>query len=103
MVGTNGPQRVKLEMALTEAGHVVYFAGSIAETMLMAGIYVPQAVLMLAPVADGSAADLAAKLQASEKAMLRDMPVVSPLKAKGVLTAAGNRPAQMMAALPSTL
>lgn len=104
LVDRDGRRRVRLELAAQRAGHRTYSAGSGAEALRSAAIYVPDAILLTGDLPDMSASAFIQKLRSSERSLLRQMLVVTPdqvaVEGDGcVVRATGAEPEEMLAAL----
>ncbi len=75
IVDTHGRRRVALEVAASALGHRTYCAGSAAEALRMAGIYVPDAVIILMP--DPESARLIHDLRSSEDLNVKSIPILA--------------------------
>jgi DNA-binding response OmpR family regulator len=107
LVDPDGRRRLRLEVAVQRAGHRAFNAGSVAEALNMAAVYVPDAILVAADLEDGNVADLVRGLRAAGRPLLADVPVVTPEPGPQgdphVCRASGPRPAQMLAAAEEAL
>jgi CheY-like chemotaxis protein len=104
LVDRDGRRRVRLELAAQRAGHHTYSAGSGAEALRSAAIYVPDAILLAGDLPDMTASAFIQKLRTSEKGLLRQMLVVTPdqvaVEGDGcVARAASTEPEAMLEAL----
>ena len=109
LVDSDGRRRTHLDVAAQAAGHKTYAAGSAAEAIRMATIYVPEAVLIPGGPADPAAAGLLAFLGENEGRKLARMVVVTPDQAPSrnprlrMMSARSARPEAMLSAVEEAL
>ena len=73
----NGRRRVQIEVQAQRAGHHTYSAGTIAEAMRYAEIYVPDILITPESLPDGNIDKLISAFRASERGMLRELPIIT--------------------------
>jgi len=78
LVDSDGRRRVRLEMAAQAEGHRTYSAGTAAEALRMAQVYVPDAILLADGLPDSTASAFLQSLRNSEKALLQNLTVITP-------------------------
>lgn len=105
LVSSQGRQRVALELAAQDAGHRTYSAGSLQEACRLLRVYVPEAVLLLSDLPDGSGDEAVRAIRESDRPLIREMPIVTPLslRGQGIFYARSRRPEDILRAVNDAL
>lgn len=105
LVSSQGRQRVALELAAQDAGHRTYSAGSLHEACRLLSIYVPEAVLLLSDLPDGSGEEAVRSIRESDRPLIRDVPIVTPLSVRGprIFNARSRHPEDILGAVNDAL